>query len=174
MGMAAGGRSVACFVVAILPLAAMAAAVSGGGGAAAEVVWPPAPHAVVAKIRPRDCRGVAYAHCHGTIGEAIKDEAAAAGTGANKGHEPRLVILITTGVYEEQVNITRRNVVLLGEGRGKTIISGNLSNLTGTEMYQTATVSKCSGLVSSCLLLIVDTVYRSIVGSTSVLPLTVV
>lgn len=133
--MAAGGRS--SLVVALVVLLAMAVV---SAGAAAEV-WPPPPHAVVAKNRPGDCRGVVDAHCHGTIGEALKDEAGPRVTGAKAKGRARLVILITAGVYEEQVNITRRNVVLLGEGRGNTIISGNLSNLTGTEMYMTATVN---------------------------------
>lgn len=116
--MAAGGRSsLAVALVVLLPLLAMVVV----SGVAAAEVWPPAPHAVVAKKRPNDCRGVVDAHCHGTIGEALKDEAGLRVTTgakkAKKGHEPRLVILVTIGVYEEQVNITRRNVVLLGEGR---------------------------------------------------------
>lgn len=58
-------------------------------------------------------------------------------------------IFVKAGVYEETVNITRADVVLWGEGIGKTVITGSRScpienNKTKTDMMPwTATVSKC-------------------------------
>lgn len=91
----------------------------GGGGS-----WPPAADAVVAQGG-----GGRYI----TITDALRD--------APKGKR-RYVIRVKQGVYNESLNITRKNVVLLGDGIGKTIITGEKSNATGTDMYMTATVSK--------------------------------
>ncbi|KAJ1254771.1 hypothetical protein BS78_K328300, partial [Paspalum vaginatum] len=54
----------------------------------------------------------------------------------------RYVILIKEGTYEETFNITGNNIVLVGEGIGKTIITGNKSNKTGTDTVASATVGK--------------------------------
>ncbi|KAF2909900.1 hypothetical protein DAI22_11g061425 [Oryza sativa Japonica Group] len=59
----------------------------------------------------------------------------------------RFGIFVKAGVYEETVNITRPNVVLWGEGIGKTVITGSRScpienNKTKTDMMPwTATVT---------------------------------
>jgi pectinesterase len=57
----------------------------------------------------------------------------------------RYVIRVKAGVYSETLVITRRNVVLIGDGVGKTIITGKLSNATNTKMIWTGTVSKWRG-----------------------------
>ena len=133
--MAAVGRSSLSLV-----LVMAAVIISGAGGErvppAAKEPWPPAPHAVVVQqARLEECHRVAPA-CYTSIGQALAE----AGKLVPK-VKHRFVVLIKTGEYIEQVNITRRNVVLLGEGRGNTVISGNLSNPTGTAMVMTATVS---------------------------------
>lgn len=53
------------------------------------------------------------------------------------------VILIKAGVYKEYVEIPRRvnNVVLIGEGPTKTIITGNKNFIDGIGTYKTATVA---------------------------------
>jgi pectinesterase len=146
--MSGGGRSSLALVAFLSVLMLhMAAGISGAGGKRpvppAAKPWPPAPHAVVVspllRQKPDECRrGRGAAECYYTsIGKALAE----AGRLVPK-VKHRFVLLIKTGEYREQVNITRRNVVLLGEGRGNTIITGNLSNLTGTGMYMTATVSK--------------------------------
>lgn len=55
----------------------------------------------------------------------------------------RFVIYIKEGVYEETVRVTfnRTNVVLIGEGMGKTVITGSLNvGMVGMSTYNTATV----------------------------------
>ncbi|KAL4573465.1 hypothetical protein LXL04_020273 [Taraxacum kok-saghyz] len=61
----------------------------------------------------------------------------------NLGGGRRFVILIKEGVYEETVRVPleKRNVVLIGEGMGKTVITGSLSvGQLGMTTYDTATV----------------------------------
>uniref|UniRef100_A0A0E0MDC8 pectinesterase n=1 Tax=Oryza punctata TaxID=4537 RepID=A0A0E0MDC8_ORYPU len=56
----------------------------------------------------------------------------------------RYGIFVKAGVYEETVNISRHNVVLWGEGIGKTVITGSRSCAKGknnTDMPWTATVT---------------------------------
>lgn len=142
---AGGGRSSLAVVAFSVLMLHMAAGISGGGAgskrvapAAAEPSWPPAPHAVVVsplQRQPDECRRGAT-ECYTSIGKAL----AQAGRLVPK-VKHRFVVLIKTGEYREQVNITRRNVVLLGEGRGNTVITGSLSNRTGTPMYFTGTVN---------------------------------
>ncbi|KAL6846122.1 hypothetical protein ACP4OV_023570 [Aristida adscensionis] len=75
--------------------------------AEAEGSWPPAAHVVVSE---QEGAGNVM-----TIGKAL-EVAPADGT--------RFVILIKAGVYQEYLNITRHNVVLLGEGIDKTNTAG--------------------------------------------------
>ncbi|KAL8034678.1 hypothetical protein ABFX02_12G044700 [Erythranthe guttata] len=61
----------------------------------------------------------------------------------NDGSGSRFVIWIKTGVYEETVRIPleKRNVVFLGDGMGKTVITGSLNvGLLGVSTYNSATV----------------------------------
>ncbi|CAH1434508.1 unnamed protein product [Lactuca virosa] len=61
----------------------------------------------------------------------------------NLGGGRRFVILIKEGVYEETVRVplAKRNVVLIGEGMGKTVITGSLNvGQLGMTTYETATV----------------------------------
>ena len=44
---------------------------------------------------------------------------------------------VLPGVYDETVNITRRNVMLIGDGVGATVIIENKSNATGVPMNMT-------------------------------------
>ncbi|CAN8286722.1 unnamed protein product [Cochlearia groenlandica] len=55
----------------------------------------------------------------------------------------RTVIYIKTGVYQENVEITKKqkNVMLVGDGKGKTVITGDRSNGTGYRTFCTATVA---------------------------------
>lgn len=55
----------------------------------------------------------------------------------------RFVIYIKEGVYEEivRVGFEKTNVVFLGDGMGKTVITGNLNaGMVGVSTYNTATV----------------------------------
>lgn len=55
-----------------------------------------------------------------------------------------LTIFIKEGVYNEALNITRKHVILIGEGAGKTVITGNKSyRFHNLSTPDTATVSKC-------------------------------
>lgn len=57
----------------------------------------------------------------------------------------RFVIWVKTGVYEETVRVPleKKNIVLLGDGMGKTVITGSLNvGLLGVSTYNSATVGK--------------------------------
>jgi pectin methylesterase-like acyl-CoA thioesterase len=56
--------------------------------------------------------------------------------------EDKYVVHVIAGVYDETVNIKRRNVMLIGDGVGAIVIMGNKSNATGVPMNMTATVSE--------------------------------
>jgi pectinesterase len=56
--------------------------------------------------------------------------------------EDKYVVHVLAGVYDETVNITRRNMMLIGDGVGATVITGNKSNATGIPMTMTATVNE--------------------------------
>ena len=49
---------------------------------------------------------------------------------------------VLSSVYDETVNITRRNVMLISDGVSATVIIGNKSNATGVPMNMTTTVSE--------------------------------
>ncbi|KAL5542864.1 hypothetical protein UlMin_010574 [Ulmus minor] len=84
------------------------------------------PHAVVAK----DGSGT-----HKTISEAIAFAASLAGGG-------RSVIHLTAGTYNEYINVPtkQKNVMLIGDGKGKTVIVGSRNYVDGWTTYDSATV----------------------------------
>lgn len=86
------------------------------------------PDAVVSKD------GSGGGHYYTTISAAIAE--------APAGSKRRYVIHVRKGTYEENVEITRPNILLVGDGAGQTIISGNRSTKTGHYMPSTATVSE--------------------------------
>ncbi|KAJ1273984.1 hypothetical protein BS78_05G028500 [Paspalum vaginatum] len=107
--------------------------------AAAGRWWPPKGfHAVVdqqQKTAPAPPPGAGPPTTYTTIVEALTK-----GAGGRNQSDERYVILIKEGTYEETFNITGNNIVLVGEGIGKTIITGNKSNATGTGTVASATV----------------------------------
>lgn len=54
----------------------------------------------------------------------------------------RYVIYVKSGVYNEQVDIKAKNIMLVGDGIGKTIITGSKSVGGGTTTFRSATVCK--------------------------------
>ena len=113
-----------------------------GGVPAAGTTWPPRADAVVAK--EGGC-GNDFA-CFTTIQQALK-----AAPDLVPCEKQRYVVLVKSGVYEEPfIKITRKNVMLLGEGADRTVITGSKSNGTQTLMDQTATVSKLSSSIFRC------------------------
>lgn len=81
--------------------------------------------------------------CFQTVQEAVN--------AAPNHSEERFVIYIKEGVYEEKVRIPlrKRNVVFLGDGMGKTVITGsaNVGQL-GVTTYSSATVGQFLSFVS--------------------------
>lgn len=73
---------------------------------------------------------------HTTINEAL---AALARMGQRR--PPRAIIYVKSGVYNEKVQIGRRmkNVMLVGDGMDKTIITGSRSVLDGSTTLTSAT-----------------------------------
>ena len=113
-----------------------------GGVPAAGTTWPPRADAVVAK--EGGC-GNDFA-CFTTIQQALK-----AAPDLVPCEKQRYVVLVKSGVSEEPfIKITRKNVMLLGEGADRTVITGSKSNGTQTPMDQTATVSKLSSSIFRC------------------------
>ena len=113
-----------------------------GGVPAAGTTWPPRADAVVAK--EGGC-GNDFA-CFTTIQQALK-----AAPDLVPCEKQRYVVLVKSGVSEEPfIKITRKNVMLLGEGAHRTVITGSKSNGTQTPMDQTATVSKLSSSIFRC------------------------
>ncbi|EXB97446.1 putative pectinesterase/pectinesterase inhibitor 35 [Morus notabilis] len=85
------------------------------------------PHAVVAK----DGSGT-----HGSIGEALDHLAASMASGG------RSVIYVKAGTYNEYIKIPtkQKNVLLYGDGKGKSIIVGSKNSEAGSTTYNSATV----------------------------------
>jgi len=54
----------------------------------------------------------------------------------------RYVIYVKSGVYNEQVEIKSKNIMLVGDGIGKTIITGSKSVGGGSTTFRSATVGK--------------------------------
>ncbi|XVF62557.1 hypothetical protein PTKIN_Ptkin09bG0017700 [Pterospermum kingtungense] len=71
---------------------------------------------------------------YSSINEALKD--------VPKKNPTTFVIYIKAGVYKEQVIVTKSmpNVMFIGDGPTKTIITGNLNKIDGTSTFKTATV----------------------------------
>ncbi|CAL1404616.1 unnamed protein product [Linum trigynum] len=93
-------------------------------------------HAVVAK----DGSGT-----HTTIAAALKAVMMSGVTtmGSGGGGGGSSVIYIKAGTYKETLNIPtkQKNVVLMGDGKGKTVIVGSKNADDGSTTYQTATVA---------------------------------
>ncbi|XP_059433124.1 probable pectinesterase/pectinesterase inhibitor 51 [Corylus avellana] len=82
------------------------------------------------------CKDATNGGCYKTVQEAVN---AAPDNGGGR----RFVIHIKEGVYEETVRVPleKKNVVFLGDGIGKTVITGSLNvGLLGISTYNTATV----------------------------------
>ncbi|KAM0846112.1 hypothetical protein ACQ4PT_055887 [Festuca glaucescens] len=99
---------------------------------------------------------------HGSIGEAIAAVTAAlppvgsseAGVGVG-----RKVIYVKAGRYEESVRISskQKDVMLMGDGKGKTVIVGHRSVADGYTTYDSATVAAMgSGFIAKGLTIIND------------------
>ncbi|CAD5321214.1 unnamed protein product [Arabidopsis thaliana] len=73
---------------------------------------------------------------HKTIGEALLSTSLASSGGRTK-------IYLKAGTYHENINIPtkQKNVMLVGDGKGKTVIVGSRSNRGGWTTYKTATVA---------------------------------
>lgn len=86
------------------------------------------PHAVVAK----DGSGT-----HGSIAEALELAASMASGG-------RTVIYVKAGTYNEYIKIPskQKNVMLVGDGKGKSVIVGSKNSEAGSTTYNSATVGK--------------------------------
>ncbi|XP_058734621.1 pectinesterase 2-like isoform X2 [Vicia villosa] len=65
----------------------------------------------------------------------------AAVNAAPKNNKGRYVIHVKAGVYNEQVEIKAKNIMLVGDGIGKTIITGSKSVGGGTTTFRSATVA---------------------------------
>lgn len=61
----------------------------------------------------------------------------------------RYVIYVKSGMYKENVDMKRKktNIMLVGEGIGKTIVTGNRNFMQGWTTYRTATVGEHDSLV---------------------------
>nr|CAB3491246.1 unnamed protein product [Digitaria exilis] len=90
-----------------------------------------------------------------TINEAIAAVTVANGGGGGRGG--RKVIHVKAGRYEESVTISskQKNVMLMGDGKGKTVIVGHKSVADGYTTYATATVAAMgSGFIAKGLTII--------------------
>lgn len=120
---------------------------SGGGGPPSPPVTTTFPSWVCQhdrKLLRSDADGIAIdavvafdgSGTHRTINEAITAVTAGNGGGGRK------VIYVKAGQYEESVSISskQKNVMLMGDGKGKTVIAGHKSAADGYTTYATATV----------------------------------
>lgn len=91
--------------------------------------------ASVMELRPHAVVAADGSGTHRSVAEAL--ESLAEGSG-------RSVIHLTAGTYKENLNIPtkQKNVMLVGDGKGKTVIVGSKSNRDGYNTYQTATVGE--------------------------------
>ncbi|CAH8385417.1 unnamed protein product [Eruca vesicaria subsp. sativa] len=73
---------------------------------------------------------------HKTVGEALLASSLASSGG-------RTVIHLKAGTYKENINIPtkQKNVMLVGDGKGRTVIVGSRSSRGGYTTYKTATVA---------------------------------
>ncbi|XP_047078254.1 pectinesterase-like [Lolium rigidum] len=99
---------------------------------------------------------------HGSIGEAITAVTAAlppVGSSEAAVGAGRKVIYVKAGRYEESVRISskQKDVMLMGDGKGKTIIVGHRSVADGYTTYDSATVAAMgSGFIAKGLTIIND------------------
>lgn len=56
----------------------------------------------------------------------------------------RVIIYIKEGVYDEYLQINQQNITLLGDGKNRTIISGNRSAKAGFGTFDSSTIGKFS------------------------------
>lgn len=91
--------------------------------------------ASVEELRPHAVVAADGSGTHMSITEALASLADGDG---------RSVIHLTAGTYKENLNIPtkQKNVMLVGDGKGKTVIVGSRSNRGGYSTYQTATVGE--------------------------------
>ena len=66
----------------------------------------------------------------------------AAVNSAPKNSRGRYVIYVKGGIYNEQVEVKSKNIMLVGDGIGKTIITGSKSVGGGTTTFRSATVGE--------------------------------
>jgi pectin methylesterase-like acyl-CoA thioesterase len=72
------------------------------------------------------CDGIAAPPpCYTSIKAALDDA-------PQEAEEDKYNVHVLSGVYDETVNITRRNVMLIDDGFGATVIIGNKSNATAS------------------------------------------
>ncbi|CAA7016728.1 unnamed protein product [Microthlaspi erraticum] len=90
--------------------------------------------ASVQELRPHAVVAADGSGTHRSVAEALASLAEGSG---------RSVIHLTAGTYKENLNIPtkQKNVMLVGDGKGKTVIVGSKSNRGGYNTYQTATVA---------------------------------
>ncbi|KAL1189763.1 putative pectinesterase/pectinesterase inhibitor 35 [Cardamine amara subsp. amara] len=90
--------------------------------------------ASVEELRPHAVVAADGSGTHMSINEALASLEEGSG---------RSVIHLTAGTYKENLNIPtkQKNVMLVGDGKGKTVIVGSRSNRGGYNTYQTATVA---------------------------------
>lgn len=76
---------------------------------------------------------------HRTINEAV-----AAAARMDNSHLGRVIIYVKAGVYNENVKIERNanNIMMVGDGMDKTIVTGNQNVPGGTTIYSSATFGK--------------------------------
>uniref|UniRef100_A0A0D3DU99 Pectinesterase n=1 Tax=Brassica oleracea var. oleracea TaxID=109376 RepID=A0A0D3DU99_BRAOL len=91
--------------------------------------------ASVEELRPHAVVAADGSGTHMSIGEALASLEKGSG---------RSVIHLTAGTYKENLNIPskQKNVMLVGDGKGKTVIVGGRSNRGGYDTYKSATVGE--------------------------------
>lgn len=90
--------------------------------------------ASVEELRPHAVVAADGSGTHMSVAEALASLEKGSG---------RSVIHLTAGTYKENLNIPskQKNVMLVGDGKGKTVIVGSRSNRGGWNTYQSATVA---------------------------------
>ncbi|PAN08598.1 hypothetical protein PAHAL_1G423300 [Panicum hallii] len=98
----------------------------------------------VANITPDAVVALDGSGTHRSINDAIADVTAARSRPASGGHgagaSRRVVLHVKAGRYVETVRVPNANVMLVGDGKGKTILDGRKSAGDGYTTYNSATV----------------------------------
>lgn len=76
-----------------------------------------------------------------TVGEALKEAASRQSNGGG------IVVYVKAGVYDEYIEVWTSNLVLLGDGVGRTLITGNRSVRQGYTTFSSATFGMPSQLI---------------------------